>query len=76
MARAIIPDDGAVVTPADAGTLKPGSLYVGTGGNVKIMTALGTVLTLTNVADGSWIPVSVKRVYSTDTTASGILIFY
>ena len=76
MARAIIPDDGAVVTPADAGTIGPGSLYVGTGGTLKIMTANGTDLTLLNVADGSFIPISVKRVYSSVTTASDILILY
>jgi hypothetical protein len=38
--------------------------------------ALGTTLTFTGVQAGSILPIQVKRVYSTDTTATGIVALY
>jgi len=51
-------------------------LYIGTGGNVKVLTSSGDEVTFTNVADGTFFPVQVVKVFSTDTTASGIIALW
>lgn len=51
-------------------------LYIGTGGNIKVLTAAGTTSTFTNVPDGAWFPIQVVRVFATDTTASGIIALW
>jgi hypothetical protein len=63
-----------VVTPADADfadSLQARALYVGVTGDVRVTTVGGDDVTFTNVPVG-FFPVSVKRVWSTGTTASGI----
>lgn len=71
-------DSAASVTPSDDNDLsaKPASLYVGTGGDVKVDMALGDTVTFTNVQSGTFMPIKVKRVYSTGTTASDITALY
>ncbi len=52
------------------------AIYVGTGGNLRLNTASGgggADLTLNNVASGQIVPIEVHRVYSTSTTASGLV---
>jgi hypothetical protein len=51
-------------------------LYVGTKGNLKIMTVGGDEVTFTNIQDGSFIPVQVLKVFSTGTTASNIVALW
>ena len=51
------------------------SLYVGVTGDIKVTMANGDVATFTNVAVGI-LPVSVKQVWSTGTTASGLVALY
>lgn len=66
------------VTPNDSTDLATlgAALYVGTGGSVKVdITGSGTV-TFTNVANGTFMPIYVDRVYATGTTASGIIALY
>ena len=76
MARAIIATGGAAVTPANAAKLpKSGSLYITTGGTIKITMLDGSVLTLT-VDDFTWLPLEVVKVWSTGTDATGIFVFY
>lgn len=59
----------------DLATLRA-TLFIGTGGNVKVdMSGTGTV-TFNNVADGTFLPILVDRVYDTGTTASNILALY
>ena len=48
-------------------------LYVGTAGDVAVITNGGDEVTFTGVPAGTFIPVQVKRVKSTGTTASTIL---
>lgn len=69
---------GAAVTPNDSAdmTYTARSLWVGTGGNVKVNTLDASTITLTNVPDGTLLPVQCKRVYSTGTTASGIVALW
>ena len=54
-------------------------LYIGTagtGGIVRVLTSSGADLTFNNVSDGTFLPVQVKRVFNTDTTASDILALW
>lgn len=51
-------------------------LYVGGIGNVKVMTAGGDTVLFSNIQGGTFLPVQVKRVYATDTTATGIIALW
>lgn len=68
--------DAVAVTTSDA-TVIPitRSLYIGTGGNIKVRMASGNTVTFSNVSAGVF-PVQVDMVYSTDTTATGIVALY
>ena len=69
--------DAAAVTPSDSADIRPTrGLFVGAAGNIKVDMALGTTLTFTGVQAGSILPIQVKRVYSTDTTATDIVALY
>jgi hypothetical protein len=62
------------ITPADSDLAVPcRALYVGTGGNLRVTTINGNDVTIANVAAGTILPVSVKRVWTTSTTASNII---
>jgi hypothetical protein len=80
--------EAATVTPSDtigqATNIKRSCLYVGTGGDVKVILsgvtgAGGTLPTASeavlfkNVPDGSFLPVIVDYVLLTDTTATDII---
>jgi len=70
---------GAIVTPSDATDIvgasanTPCALFVGTGGDVEVITLGGSTLIYKNIADGTFMPVQVTRVKATNTTASDIL---
>jgi hypothetical protein len=52
------------------------TLFVGTGGpgtTLKVRTIEGQDVTLNNVPDSSFIPIQVRRVFSTGTTCSNII---
>jgi len=51
-------------------------LFVGTGGDLRVLTSSGDDVVFKNVADGSFLPVQVVRVFSTNTTASDILALW
>lgn len=63
------------ITPADGAdlTYQARSLYVGGAGNVKVTTVGGDTVTFVGVAAGTVLPVLVKRVFSTGTTATSIV---
>ena len=67
-------EDGAAVTASDSIVLQAGVLFVGTGGDVNVRTRQGTALLFVNVANATFLPVVVDMVYTTNTTASDILI--
>jgi hypothetical protein len=52
------------------------SLFVGTGGTLVVRTAGGDDVTLLNIADGTFLPIQVVRVFATGTTAAGILALW
>jgi len=54
----------------------PCVLYVGGAGNVKVRTAGGNDVILYGVAAGTFIPIQVVRVFSTNTTAANILALW
>jgi hypothetical protein len=71
--------DAASVTPSDSVDLTGGAtrgLYVGTGGNINVITVGGTTLVFSNVPDGTTLPISVTRVKNTSTTATNIVALY
>jgi len=68
-------DDAEEVVPSNTTDLAKNSrsLYVGAFGDVKVDMASGQTVTFRNVIGGSVLPVVVRRVYATGTTASGIV---
>lgn len=78
MANEIRPGGRMVdLTAADSDITKhngqyPRSVFVGTGGTVKIMDADGNISTWL-VGDGGIIPCTIRQVRTTDTTASGFV---
>ena len=48
------------------------AIYVGTAGDVKLITPAGSNITLKNLVAGIWHPIEVRRVFSTGTTALDI----
>ena len=74
------PAQGAVaVTPSDGADLPTSptrGLIVGVAGNVKVTMGNGDVVVLPALAAGVIHPVSVVRVWSTNTTATSIVAVY
>lgn len=63
------------VTPNDSNDMQQMSraLYVGTGGDVSVVTKGGYAVTFKNVLSGHILPVQCWRVCATDTTAQDIV---
>jgi len=51
-------------------------LYVGNTGNLRVLTSSGADLTFVGIPAGSFVPVQVKRVFDTGTTATDILALW
>lgn len=66
-AFAITPNDSADLVQVTRG------LFVGAGGDVVIVTRAGTTATFTNIQGGAVLPLRVRRILATGTTASGII---
>jgi len=67
------PGDAAAVTLSDTTRFSPSVVYVGTTGNVNVVTSQGTTVLFTAIPAGAVIPVQVIGVLSTNTTASTIV---
>jgi hypothetical protein len=63
------------ITPADAADLSEvtRSLYVGGPGNISVVMLSGAQLTFQGLAAGTILPVRVRRVRATGTTATSIV---
>lgn len=65
------------VTPSDSADLTPRfatkGLFVGGAGNLNIDTMDGKTVLMTGIPAGAFVPVQVKRVRSTSTTATNIV---
>lgn len=69
-------EDAFAITPSDSADLSRivRQIYVGTGGDVKIITKAGTTVTHSNMQTGSYLSgLRVARVLSTGTTASSLI---
>ena len=51
-------------------------LYIGTGGNIRVLTHGGDDVVFTNVLGGTFLPVQILKVFSTSTAASGIIALW
>lgn len=72
--RPAFPRDGFAITPSNSTEYpQDTAVWVGVSGDVVVTTAIGTQLTFTAVAAGTVIPVMVKQVRATGTTASGLI---
>lgn len=69
----IVASSAASVTPSDTGEIRALALYVGGGGTLRVLTAAGDDVTFSGVPPGLLLPLEVRRVYSTSTTASAIV---
>lgn len=68
--------DAITITPSDETDLSAyniRALYVGTGGNIAILTTSGTTVVFKNAVSGSVIPCNVNKVFAASTTASDIV---
>lgn len=71
------PGGAAAITPSNTVNLaNPSVVFVGTTGNVRVLTAQGDDVTFNNVPAGAVLPVQVIRVYSTSTTATNLVGIY
>lgn len=71
-------DDAVAVVPSDTQDLVHVSraLYVGGSGNVAVTMRNGQQVTFAGVAAGSLLPIRVRRVRATGTTATSILSLF
>lgn len=65
---------GSAITPSDGTdlTVATRAIYVGTGGNLRVIMISGEDVTLTNVVAGMIYPLRVRRVMATGTTAAAL----
>lgn len=71
-------ENGFAITPHNTNELAhiTRELYVGTGGNIALELKEGDSITLTNVADSMRLPLRVRKVLATGTTATNIVGLY
>ena len=67
----------AIGSGADSDLATPGAVvFVGVGGDVKVTTVSGDTVVFKNLGDGSILPVQVRRVWATGTTATDMIALY
>lgn len=72
-----IPNNAVAVTPSNTVDLaNVGVLWVGNGGTVKVITEAGDTVIFGNVPDGTALPLLVKRVFATGTSATNLNLLY
>lgn len=65
--------NGYAVTPSDTAANAASGLYIGGAGNVAVTMAGGALLTHVAVPAGTFMPIQVSKVMSTNTTATNII---
>ena len=73
------PEDAVAITPSDtAGAMSyvTRALYVGVAGDVALLMQGGATVVLRGVPSGSFLPLRVRQVLATGTTADGIVGFW
>lgn len=69
----IVASSAVAVTPSDTGEIRALALYIGGGGNLRVLTAAGEDVLFPNVPVGFLLPLEVRRVYATNTVATNIV---
>jgi len=71
------------ITPSDTEnfgyetqTNKGAVLFVGTGGDLRVLSFNGDDVVFKNIPDGSFLPIQAVRVFSTNTTATDIVALW
>lgn len=76
MAKAI-PEHAVTAVQSDSADLvTPVIVFVGGDGNVKVTTEGGEDVTFNGLSAGDFLPVSVKRIWSTGTTATNLVMLW
>ena len=75
-AASVTPSDTVDIPSVTGGTNNGCVLYVGGAGNVRVLTVGGDDVTFVGLSAGQFIPVQVKRVYATSTTATNIVALW
>ena len=75
-AAAVTPSDTVNIPAVTGGANNGCVLYVGTGGDLKVLTVGGDEVILSNIQDGTFLPVQVLRVFATGTTATSIVALW
>lgn len=75
LATELQPDRAVTITPSDGANLERVvfGIYIGTGGNLRVTTQGGDDVIYYNVQDGTYLPISAQKVWSTSTTATNII---
>jgi hypothetical protein len=71
-----VPRHFVAITPSDSVEVDLVGIYVGVAGNIALLgrgDPPGGQVTLTNVPAGTTIQASIRRVYATGTTATGLV---
>jgi hypothetical protein len=71
--QSYIPAEAAAVTPSDTVTNAWSYLYVGTAGNIAVVTEAGQTVVFKNIVAGSYLWIRTSRVNATSTTATDII---
>jgi hypothetical protein len=77
-ALAVVPNDDEDIyfVGSEAEKVIPAVLYVGVGGNLRVLTAGGDDVVFYNLNDGVFLPINVIRVFDEDTTADSIVALW
>lgn len=75
-AAAVTPSDTVNIPAVTGGTNNGCVLYVGGAGNIKVTTVGGDDVVFVGLSAGQFVPVQVKRVWSTSTTATNIVALW
>lgn len=69
------PENALAIEPSDSQLLGnvTRAVFVGTGGSLRVRMLGGGVVTLSNIAPGTLVPLRVTHVYATGTTAANLV---
>jgi len=74
---AVTPSNTTDLVDANSNPVYSKYVYIGgTTGTLKVDTLGGETITLAGVAAGALLPLRVKRIYASGTTATNISVFY
>lgn len=65
--------DATTITPSDTVDTPADSVYIGGDGDLRVITRRGSTVTFKALTAGSFVPVQVRRVLATGTTASNLI---